>query len=286
MEKVQVKNKFSLYSLIKWIVFAIFILYAVSLLVPFLWMIMNMFKGVGEFNSGNYFGLPKSLVFANLIEVLNFTANGQKVYEMFIMSVITTVLGTAIHVFFSVVSAYCVAKYQFPGRKVILSVAIFTMILPIVGTLPAQVKMMETFGINNTLFGVLFLYSGCFSFNFILLHSSFESISWTYAEAAEIDGATRFQILFQIMIPLAQGSIIAVTILQAIGLWNDYSTPFLFLGEKQTLAVGLQILQAEMKEQYPLIFTAIIVTILPIFILFACFEKVIMENTVAGGLKG
>ena len=125
MEKVQVKNKFSLYSLIKWIVFAIFIIYAVSLLVPFLWMIMNMFKGVGEFNSGNYFGLPKSLVFANLIEVLNFTANGQKVYEMFIMSVITTVLGTAIHVFFSVVSAYCVAKYQFPGRKIILSVAIF-----------------------------------------------------------------------------------------------------------------------------------------------------------------
>lgn len=286
MEKRVKNHQFSLYYVIKWLVFAVFVVYAVSLLVPFLWMIMNMFKGVGEFNKGNYFGLPEKWIFANLWNVLNFESNGQKVYEMFFMSVVTTVLGTAVHVFFSVVTAYCVAKYEFPGRKAILSVAIFTMILPIVGTLPAQVQMMELFHLNGTLLGVLFLYSGCFGLNFILLHSSFESISWTYAEAAEIDGANRFQILFQIMIPLAKGPIISVTVLQVIALWNDYSTPFLFLGDNQTLAVGLQTLQAEMKEQYPLIFTAIIVTVLPIFILFACFEKVIMQNTVAGGLKG
>ena len=247
---------------------------------------MNMFKGVGEFNSGNYFGLPKEFVFKNVLDVLLFTTHGQTVYEMFFMSVITTVLGTGIQVFFSVVTAYCVAKYEFPGRKVVLGVAIFTMILPIVGTLPAQVQMMEKFKLDGSLIGLLFLYSGCFGFNFILLHGSFESISWTYAEAAEIDGANRFQILFQIMMPLAQGAIISVTILQAIGIWNDYATPYLFLGDKQTLAVGLQILQAEMKEQFPLIFSAIIITVLPIFILFACFEKTIMENTVAGGLKG
>lgn len=279
-------RKVSFYHVVKWLVFVVFVLYAVSLLVPFLWMIMNMFKDVGEFNGGNYFGFPKTLRLKNLATVLNFTANGQKVYEMFFMSIITTFLGTFIHVFFSTVTAYCVAKYDFPGKKAILAVAIFTMVLPIVGTLPAQVQMMETFGINNSLIGVLFLYSGCFGFNFILLHGSFESISWTYAEAAEIDGAGRFQILFQIMMPLAKGAIISVAVLQAIGIWNDYSTPYLFLGQKQTLVVGLQILQAEMKEQFPLIFSAIIVTILPIFVLFACFEKTIMENTVAGGLKG
>ena len=132
-------------------------------------------------------------------------------------------LGTAINVGLSAISAYCVSKYKFPGRKLIYGAAIFTMIVPIVGTLPAQVKMMETFGMMDSLIGVLFLYSGCFGFNFIMLYGAFETISWSYAEAAQMDGANRFQILFRIMLPIARGPIIAVCILQAIVYWNDYS---------------------------------------------------------------
>ena len=202
------------------------------------------------------------------------------------MSIVTTALGTFINVGLSAISAYCVAKYNFPGKKIILGAAIFTMVVPIVGTLPAQVKMMDFLRINNSLIGVLFLYSGCFGFNFIMLHSSFETISWSYAEAAQIDGANRFQILFRVMLPLAKGPIIAVSILQAIIIWNDYSTPFLFMGNLKTLAVGLQELQSAANGNYPLQFAGVMVAVIPIAILFACFQKTIIKNTVAGGLKG
>ena len=87
---------------------------------------------------------------------------------------------------------------------------------------------------------------------------------------------------------MCRGPIISCCILQAIGLWNDYSTPFLFMNSTPTLAVGLQAIQAELqsKGQYPLVFAAMIISILPVLILYACFQKKIIENTVAGGLKG
>ena len=285
--KENLKTLFTGYNVIKAIVFVIFIAYAVSLLVPFLWMVLNMFKDTGEFYDGNVFGFPSVWKFSNIIDTLKFEIGGQSILSMFFMSIITTALGTFIHVMLSVFAAYAVAKYDFPGKKLILGAAIFTMIVPIVGTLPAQVRMMDTFNMNDSLIGILFLYSGCLGFNFILLHSSFETISWGYAEAAEIDGANRFQILFKVMIPIAKGSIISVTILQIIALWNDYSIPFLFMHSNQTLAVGLQSFQAQfLGKQQPLVFTAIIISLLPILVLFAIFEKTIMENTVAGGLKG
>lgn len=274
------------YKSIKWIMFGVFVLYSISLLVPFLWMLVSSFKSVKEFNAGNYFGFPKEFHFDNIVEVLKYEIEGQSVLSMLGMSILTTVLGTVISVGLSTISAYCVAMYNFPGRRLILGAAIFTMIVPIVGTLPAQVNMMETFGIMDSLVGVLFLYSGCFGFNFIMLHSAFKTISWSYAEAAQIDGAGRFRILFQVMIPIAKGPIIAVSILQAIVLWNDYSTPFLFMNSLKTLAVGLHSLEGEMQNKYPMLFAAVMVAVIPVVIVFAIFQKTIIKNTVAGGLKG
>ena len=268
------------------IVFILFVIYSISILAPFIWMFINSFKSVQEYNSGNYFGLPKVIKFSNIVEVLKFEIHSQSILSMFITSIILTVTGTVVNVFFSAVSAYVIAKYKFPGRKIIYSIAIITMIIPIVGTLPAMVRMMETFGLDDSILGVLFLYSGCFGFNFVLLHSSFKSISWQYAEAAIMDGANRFQIMFLVMFPIAKGPIVAVSVLEAIAIWNDYSTPFLFMKSNTTLAVGLEQLQTAAQGKYPLQFAATMIAVIPIVILFAIFQKTIIRNTVAGGLKG
>lgn len=197
------RMNFGMYQAIKVVVFIVFALYAVSLAFPFFWMLFNSVKPNGEFLSGNIFGLPEKATFKNYVNILQYRIGGESIFQMFLTSVVLTVLGTFVNVFFSTISAYCVAKYNFPGKKLVMGVAIFTMIIPIVGTLPAQVQMMELFHLDDSMAGVLFLYSGCFGFNFILMHSSFESISWTYAEAAQIDGANRANILFQIMLPIA-----------------------------------------------------------------------------------
>ena len=150
------------YHVTKWVVFAIFVVYALSLLFPFLWMMINSIKTTGDFSSGNYFGWPKEFAGKNFIEVLSMKVGNETIGTMFLMSIVTTVLGTLLNVGFSACVAYVIAKYKFPGRNFIYGIAIFSMVVPIVGTLPAQVNMMQIFHLDKSLLGVLFLYSGCF----------------------------------------------------------------------------------------------------------------------------
>ncbi len=292
MEKTKHYKKFTITNLGVIIAFIIFALYSLSLLFPFVWMVINSFRDLNEWshiiNFKDYLSLPKQWDFSNYITILKTTIGEDNILSMIFYSVLLTTLGTIINVFFSACAAYVLAKYKFKGRNIIYALAIFSMVVPIVGTLPSQVSFMQALHLDDTVIGVLYLYSGAFGFNFVLLYSAFESISWNYAEAAQMDGANHFQIFFKVMIPLCRGPIISCCILQAITLWNDYSTPFLFLPSHSTLAVGLQAIQAELENanQYPLIFAAMIISILPVLILYACFQKKIISNTVAGGLKG
>lgn len=275
------------YHVTKWFVFIVFIIYAITLLFPFIWMTINSLKTTGDFSSGNYFGWPKEFAGKNFIEVMSMKVGNETIAMMFLMSVITTILGTFINVGLSACVAYVIAKFKFPGRGILYGVAIFTMVVPIVGTLPAQVNMMQTFHLDKSILGVMFLYSSCFGFNFILLYSAFSSISNTYMEAASVDCAGRFKTFFKIMLPMAKGPIIAASILTAIGYWNDYQTPFLYMPEDyQTLAVGLQEFQAQNQASYPLTFASMLISVIPILILYICFQKRIIESTNAGGLKG
>ena len=291
-KKQHKRRKSPITSIGVWIAFAIFAIYAISLLFPFVWMLLNSFRNVDEWRHltslKQYWSIPSNWDLKNYLDIINKTVNGDSILSMIFYSVLLTVLGTIVNVFCSACAAYVVAKYDFPGKKLLFSLAIFAMVVPIVGTLPAQVRFMEFLHLDDTVIGILFLYSGAFGFNFILLHSAFESISWNYAEAAQMDGAGHFQIFFKVMIPMCRGPIISCCILQAIALWNDYSTPFLFLNSHKTLAVGLQAIQAELQfgGEYPLVFAAMIISILPILILYCVFQKKIVENTVAGGLKG
>lgn len=291
-ERTKPKRSVS-YQTTKWIVFVIFLVYAVTLCIPFIWRLLNSFKTNQDFNSGNVWGFPQQFEGLNFIEILKYkvvTIGGteETIWERFLWSCLTTFVGTIVNVFFSAVAAYVLAKYKFPGRDIIYAVAIFARVVPIVGTLPAQVNRMEFLHLDDSFFGVIFLYSGCFGFNFIRLYSAFKSISWSYAEAAGMDGANRFSIFFKIRLPRAKGPIIACSILQAIALWNDYSTPYLFMPSHYTLAVGIYELQSEFRGDgnYPRMFSTVIIALVPVLILYSCFQKKIIENTNAGGLKG
>jgi ABC-type glycerol-3-phosphate transport system permease component len=92
-------------------------------------------------------------------------------------------------------------------------------------SLPSQIQLMQALHLDGTVIGCIFLYSGGFGTNFLLLYSFFKNLSWTYVEAAKIDGASDFRIFLQIVLPMAKGPMVAVTILTFIGLWNDYLTP-------------------------------------------------------------
>ena len=271
-------------------VFALLVLFTITFIFPFVWILMNAFKETAEFGQ-NMMGWPSTLTIDNFVTAFtqrNATTKNMTILEMLGMTIIIAGIGTHVTVFTSSTAAYVVAKYKFFGRKIIFSVVIFSLIVPIVGSLPSQMQIMkEVLHLDGTVIGCIFIYSGGFGANFLLLYSFFTNLSWTYVEAARIDGANDFVIFFRIIIPMAKGPIIAITIIQLIGLWNDYQTPSLYLPNKPTLAVGLQYLFSKMESySYPVLFATIIIAIIPIILLFTLFSKTIMENTSVGGLKG
>lgn len=289
-------------KVVLWIVFVFFALYAVSLIVPFLWLLLNSFKTRSEFLAGTINGtggltLPEAFYFRNYYEALiGFkirVGSGTAVREvnllqMFFNSILLTVTTTFLEVFFSAATAYIMAKYNFPCKKLIFAMVLISMVVPIVGTLPVMYQFMGAIHLRDTVFGIWFIYVSGFGFGFLLMNAHFKGIPWTYAEAAQMDGATDFGIFFKIMLPMSVPQLISLAIITGIGYWNDYATPKVYLPSMPTVAVGLDALTVEIQKtsNYPLMFACMLVAIVPILIVFACFQKVIISNVVAGGIKG
>ena len=111
-----------------------------------------------------------------------------------------------------------------------------------------------------------------------------------YKRQGFVDGASDAQVFLRIMLPQARPGIIAVAIIQGINVWNDYFNPYMFLQDKSkmTLAVGIYNLVQEQSyaADWPKLFAAMIIATVPVLIVYAIFSNTIIENTVAGGLKG
>jgi ABC-type glycerol-3-phosphate transport system permease component len=269
----------------------IFVLFSISFIFPFVWVFFNALKTNDEFNTDSM-AFPTQWLWGNFGQMFLYSSSETNYYnilQMLGMSVLVAGGGTIATVITSSCAAWVVAKYKFPGRGIIFGVVIFSLIVPIVGALPAQIELMQNLHLDNTIIGCIFLYSGGFGTNFLLLYSFFKNLSWTYVEAAKIDGASDFRIFLQIVLPMAKGPMVAVTILTLIGLWNDYITPSIYLPKQPTIAVGIYDLQSALVKSgsgQPLFFAAILITMLPIILVFILFNKTIMENTSVGGLKG
>ena len=269
--------------------FVIFLIYGATLLYPFIWALINAGKTSIEYVE-NSFNLPEKYLFQNFIDAFtNLKHNEIPFIQMLFNSLWMAVVKVTAHIIAASMAAYVVAKYRFPGKTFIFSLAIFIQVIPVVGAEAARYKFYATFGFldNPALFWMV--WASAFSFQFIVLYGTFQSISWSYAEAAFMDGASNFQVFRSVMLPQAKGAIGSLMILDFITAWSDYQTSLLYMKKYPTTALGIFTFQTEsrfMANSMPLMFAAIIINVVPIIILFICFQKTILTNVTAGGLKG
>lgn len=274
-------------SILYTVVFLVFAFYAFTIIYPFLWMIFNSFKDPVDY-AVNKLDIKFTAGFSNYVAAFRYKVYGKSVAMMYLNSFIVVGGGVVVTLISCSLASYTVAKYKFRGRAVIYNVVIVAMLVPIVGTLPAQYRLMKTLGLVDNVIGVWFLYSGGFGFNFLFMYSYFKGISWTYAEAAQLDGASDFRIFVQIMIPMAKPALTAIGVLTFMGLWGDYQTPYFYLRSMPTIALGLKQIsdQQATDPNYPLLLATAVVATVPIIALFCIFQKSIMSNLTMGGLKG
>ncbi len=269
------------------IVFVLFALYAATMLYAFLFALFSALKTHEEFVN-HMFDLPRDWLFSNFGNAFTkLKVNRTDMIGMIWNSVWYTAGGTVLSVACATTLAYVVSKFKFVGRNLIYAISIVMMVLPIVGSLPATYKLIKGLGLDNSP-AILVTFCNGFGFNFIVLYGFFQNLSWSYAEAAYVDGASDFKTFAGVMLPQALPAVVSLVILAAIGIWNDYQGPLLYLSNMPTLSVGLYEFNNNMKynSDYPTLFAGLLISILPILAIFIIFQETIMSNTVAGGLKG
>ena len=190
------------------------------------------------------------------------------------------------------ITGYIFAKYRFPGKEIAFSFILFTIALPIVGSLPSMYKVVYTLQLEESpLFLVTYL--GGFGSNFLIMYAFFNGIDKTYMEAAEIDGATRFGVFFKIMLPLAVGPSLSLFLLTFIAQWNNYEMPILFLSLMPTLSSGLyefsmimKFPQEDIVSPQMTFYAGTLLASIPVIILVIAFGEKLMTNVNIGGIKG
>jgi ABC-type glycerol-3-phosphate transport system permease component len=272
--------------------FILFLLYSLTIIYTLFWLFTNSLKTVDDWDASK-FSLPVEFIKSGLL-FDNYTAawtelnyDGVGVPGMLFNSVWYSVGGAFVAVWFCCLTAYVISKYTFVGRNLIYTVAIIQMVLPIVGNLPATYKMYNDLNITNSPL-LLIVNAGGLGGNFMILYATFQGVSNSYMEAAKIDGAGHYSILFQVMLPQAMPTMFAIFLLGFIGSWNDYMGPLLYLEDYPTLATGLMVFEKDMiyNINMPVFYAGTVILVLPTIVLFAIFSDKMMTSVSIGGLKG
>ncbi len=203
-------------------------------------------------------------------------------------SILYAVVASALKVIGPSVMGYVCAKYKFKFSTVIYTYVVFVMVTPIMGTTTATLNLVRYLGIHDSWFG---LFIRCLTFAnmyFLVFYAFFDGISNSYAEAAEIDGASQFSVMLTIYMPLASKMIGTVVLLQFVAAWNDYGTALMYMPTHPTLAyIIYKITQSSVTplQGLPLTCAALMVLAVPTLILFVCLKDKLMGNLSLGGVK-
>lgn len=291
------RNKSILFNLITIILWV----WALSYIFVIVWAFTSSCRDGIAFaiNDKSFFGFTDKEMLPSLEKIWSFKnygkaftelqdeVTGTNFFGMFGNSVWITTGFIFFNMICRVTTAYALAFYVFKGRDAIYKFFILQMILPSFGSETSSYRLLSTMGlIDNPLFFISLICGH--GMTMLIYHSTFVGFSKTYAEAARLDGAGEAQIFFQIYLPMAKSVIVALCVNDFVGLWQNYSGIMIYFPSYPTLATGLfaYSTRAVYVMDTPTYYAGLLIANLPIFILFAAFNKTMLQNITIGGLKG
>jgi len=286
---MKMKSRYKTFQIIG---LTVLILYTVTLLGCLLWAFMNTFKR-GLVFSDDPFGFPKPFVFSNYKDMYNVLSvpigNTTVRLPKLILFTIVYAGGCAfLGNFVTCITAYAIAKFKFRFSGFLYSLNIVIMILPIIGTLGAEIQLTQTLGINGKWWILWVMRAHFLGIGLMIFHANFKGIPESFTEAAKIDGANNWAILFRIMFPLISKTFGLLLLLSFMGYWNDFQTPLIYMPNYPPIALALYRLSqgALVGTSFPPVKLAgAFVVFLPMLILFIVFNGKIIGNVSIGGVK-
>lgn len=289
-------------------------IYALSMILMLFWGLLTSLKSYADFGrNGNVLGFPdpktsKDELFklANYKLILDkFEFKKSVKYYSFSREIThstnsdlwTMILNTLIYaggkcIIMTIVPAtvaYMCAKYRCKFSSFIYVAGLFVMATPVVGTQASVITFLRDFNLYDSFIGNFiqaFSFTGMY---FFVFYAFFLGVSDSYAEAAEIDGASQFKVYSFIMLPLAIKIMMTVALINFVQLWNDYQTPLLYLPTHPTLSYGVYFMVFEntLRElsRVPIKIAACMLLAIPILIVFIFLKDKLMGNVSMGGVK-
>lgn len=284
-EKIQKKKwKINVFMTVSFIVLFTYLLMILFLL---LWAGMSSFKDPDGI-LGSPFKLPTKWLVENYLLVLEIfnENNDANIIEMFGNSLLYAFGSALLQMLSCMLTAYIVARFDFKFCKLLYTIVIVTMIIPIVGSLPSELRVMRALNIDDTMIGAWMMKSYFIGLYFLIFHAAFKMVPNAYAEAAYLDGAGNFTVMTRIMIPFVKGTMSTVLLLNFITFWNDYQTPLVYIPSWPTISLGLyRVVGDQQKTDLPMQFAACMIVAIPLIIVFICFQNRLLGNITTGGLK-
>jgi multiple sugar transport system permease protein len=250
-------------------------------LFPFVWMLLTSLKPLPEVFDLTL--LPREPTLQNYRIILFDYLFGQWFWNSLLVAGITTL---SVLVFDSL-AGYTLAKLDFPGKPVVFVLILSTLMVPTEMLVIPWFATSAQYGWTNSYWGLLF--PGLMTaFGVFLMRQFFETLPNDLLDAARIDGLSEFGVFWRVALPLVKPTLAALAILTFLGNWNAFLWPLIVTQSQEmyTLPVGLALFSGEAGSQWNLITAGASLSVFPVLLVFAVFQKQIIEGVVLSGVKG
>jgi len=268
--------------------YTLLILIGVVALTPFILAFMGTFKTDAEIIAYPPSFFPKQWLVDNWAKTWGTDFGQGATFPRWLLNTAVVAVGSALlQVLCCSMAAYAYARLKFPGKDIIFSFMLASMMIPGALTLIPAYVVMTKLSLVNT-YGSLLIPGAISAGNIFLLTQFLKAVPRELEEAAFVDGASRFRIYKDVVIPLARPAMLTVFILQFQGMWNAFLAPLLYLNTAKmwVLNVALTVFQQQYKAQWNLTLVAAMFNAIPVLILFAFFSRYYIEGISYSGLKG
>lgn len=258
------------------------------IVIPFVWMLMMSFRTTGEILENPY-GLPAELNFDNFTELL-FDPD-VAFYRYFLNSGAVTAGAMLLTLILATMGGYGFgrSRYDFCFRGWVFGLLLFALMLPPQIMYIPQFQMMVQYGLLNTHWALILLYTAsALPVSTYLLATYFQSLPEELEEAAIIDGASDFRTFFQVMLPLARPAIATVILINFLQFWNELLLAVTMVTDPdmRTLPAAMMLFVGENSADYGMAAASLVTAMLPVLLLYLFMADKFIEGLTAGALKG
>ena len=259
-------------------------LLGISFLIPLVWVATTSLKASGEVFILPIEWIPKSPRWSNYSEVFQLLPFGRFILNSFFV----TFMGTLGAVLSAMTVAYGLARIRWPGRELVFTLLLATLMLPAIVTLIPVFIIFKTINWIGTFYPLWVPAWFGFAFYIFLMRQFMLTLPLELDEAAKIDGASNFRILWQVVAPLCGPAMATVTIFAFLYHYNDFLGPLIYISDNEmfTLPLGLLWFQGRFGNYWHLVMAASMITITPVIVLFFFAQRYFVQGSQFTGLAG